>query len=258
MSSNRLSEYEKLPSGKTIHRDFNEDGSLLREIHTYGRLDIAIQYSFEAGVKNEEMYFKKGRIVSRRTYEKARVDHPDMPAADNKIEDFGNLLMRGARKEEEQNRTQAKRHLAESVESRFPRPDATNWLRVISGDKLHLVIFASRDWKVLTRESRIPTGRHWLRSFGFSGAPGSHSMGLEIGYEVEGDRLAMLNDSKSLLKEVIEFQKNPIESSQWQGSIRPRPKPRKYTSAWPTVLPPLIEFLERLQEAKVKIFNHHQ
>jgi hypothetical protein len=59
-----------------------------------------------------------------------------------------------------------------------------------------------------------------------------------------------------LLKEVIEFEK--LEPTQWQGSIRPRRKPRKQIYVWPTVLPPLIDFLEGLQEAKVKIFNHHR
>jgi hypothetical protein len=99
-------------------------------------------------------------------------------------------------------------------------------------------------------------GRHWLRSFGFYGSGGSVAEGLEIGFEVEGVRLTMLGDSKALLKDVIKFQK--VEPTVWQGSIRPRRKPQKPVYSWPTVLPPLIKFLEGLQEAKLKIFNHHQ
>ena len=258
MNEEQLFKHETLPSGKTIRRRFSDDGSLHEETHGYGILEIAIQHSFEKGVKTEELYFAKRRMVSRRTYEKARVAYADMPPADNAIEDPGSLLLSGARKQQRQNKKEAEQRLAASAESRFPRPASTNWLRVILGEKSHLVIFASRDWKVLCRESSIPMGKHWLRSFGFSGVPGQGSVakGFEVGFEVDGDRLTMLSNSKTLLKEVIEFEK--LEPTQWQSSIRPRRKPRKQISAWPTVLPPLIEFLGGLREAKVKIFNHHQ
>jgi hypothetical protein len=261
MNPNQIPEYEKLSSGKTIVRRFDEnDKSLLDETHSYGILEIAIKCSFSKGVKTDELYFTKRRMVSRRTYEKARIDYADMPPADGTIEDLGSLLLRGARKQQLQNKAEAERRLAESAESYFPRPASTNWLRVISGEKSHLVVFASRDWKVLSRESSIPMGRHWLRSFGFHGTPGSGGIakGLEVGFEVTGDRLTMLNDSKSLLSEVTAFVNNPTEPSQWQGSIRPRRKPRKHILAWPSVLPPLIEFLSGLQEPKVTIYNHHR
>jgi hypothetical protein len=261
MNADQLFKHEKLPSGKAIMRRLNDDGSLIEETHSYGIVEIGIQYSFKDGIKTDEIYFAKRRMVSRRTYEKARVGYADMPPADNAIEDFGSLLLSGARKQQRQNKAEAERRLTESAESRFPRPDSTNYLRVISGEKSHLVIFASRDWKVLSKESSLPMGRHWLQSFGFLGAPGSGSVakGFEVGFEVAGDRLTMLNDSKSLLAEVTAFVNNPTEPLQWQGSIRPRRrKPRKQILAWPSVLPPLIEFLSSLQESKVTIYNHHQ
>ena len=188
-----------------------------------------------------------------------------MPPADNGIEDFGSLLLQGVRKQQQQNKADAERRLAESAESRFPRPASTNWFRVISGEKSHLVLFASRDWKVLARERTIPTGREWLHLFGFdgtlggAGSTGSVAKGLEVGFEVTSNREAMLNASRLLLAEVKAFAANPLETSRWSGSIRPRPKPRRQPPiAWPTVLPPLIEFLADLQKPTVKIFNHHQ
>jgi len=126
--------HEQLPSGKLIYRHF-EDGSLVEEYHTYGVLEIGIRYEFEAGVKIAQSYFAKRRTVGRRTYEEARIAYPDMPPADASVEDLGALLLRGARKQERQNKAEAESRLARSAESRFPRPTSTNWLRVITGDK---------------------------------------------------------------------------------------------------------------------------
>jgi len=121
------------------------------------------------------------------------------------------------------------------------------------------VVFSSRDWKVLLREPRIPMGRHWLRTFGFDGPPGSTvAQGLQIGYEVTGDRNVMLEDSRLLLPQVVAFASDPTPPSYFHGSIRPRKPPRKHVLASPSVLPPLIEFLAGLTEASVKIFNHHR
>lgn len=266
MNTQRPPEHEVLPSGKTIIRQFDKDGSLCRESHNYGAIDIGISYTFQKRVKIEETYFSKSRLVSRKSYEKARANFPDMPPSDNSIEDWGKDLLRDLRARQKQRKLETERRLAESEESRFLRPASTNWLRVIAKDKSHLVVFASRDWKILARETSIPTGREWLRVFGFSGSSESKgdgkstiAKGLEIGYEVTADRLAMLESSKLLLNEVVNFVKIPSEISYWHGSIRPRPKPRpKPVPVWPSVLPPLIEFLSGLQESKVKVFNHHQ
>lgn len=261
-TGNRLHEDEKLASGKSIHREFGRDGSLVREKQCYGFLEIAIASTFKDGIKIEEMYFVKRRLVSRRSYEKARIAYTDMPPPDNAIEDLGHLLIQGVRKQQRQNKADTEQRLAESSESRFPRPASTNWLRVIAGEKSHLVVFASRDWKALARERTIRTGRDWLRSFGFSGPrDGTFTVakGPQVGFEVTGNREAMLNSSRLLLTDVIAFAMNPPEITRWSSSIRPRPKPRKPPAlAWPVVLPPLIEFLSGLQEETVKIFNHHQ
>lgn len=256
--------HEQLPSGKLIFKHF-VDGALIEEHHTYGVLEIGIRYDFEAGVKVAESYFANRRTVGRRTYEKARVAYPDMPPADLTVEDFGASLLSLARKQQRQNNAEAEMRLAESAESRFPRPASTNWLRVIAGEKAHLVVFASRDWKVLSRERSIPTGGEWLHQFGFDGpqdggsGTGSVAKGLEVGFGVAGDRETMLSASRRLLVEVNAFVASPPEVSRWSGSVRPRRQPRpKPPLAWPTVLPPLIEFLSALQEPAVKIWNHHR
>ena len=138
----------------------------------------------------------------------------------------------------------------------MPESPGTNWLRIDSGDKSHLVIFASHDWKTL---NKLPMGRHWLLSFGFLG-PSTPvvTKGPLIGYEVIGDRETMLSDSRMLLPGVVAFANDPTPPSYFHGSVRPRKPPRKRPIAWPQVLPPLIEFLSSLDEAKLKIYNHHR
>ena len=132
----------------------------------------------------------------------------------------------------------------------------TNWIRIDSGEKSHLVVFASHDWKML---DKVPMGRHWTKSFGFYG-PASPAIvkGPLIGYEVVGNRETMLSDSRLLLPEVVAFANDPTPPSYLHGSVRPRKPPRRRPIAWPQVLPPLIEFLSGLDEPKVKIYNHHQ
>jgi hypothetical protein len=253
---------EELPSGKVITRHFAPDGALLEEHHVFGILDIGISFGFRNGVKVDESYFSKQRMISRNGYEKARVGYPDMPAPEANLEDSGGSLLRKMRQQQRRNKAEAERRLAESAESRYPRPASTNWLRVISGDKAYLVIFASRDWKVLARERSLPSGRDWLNAFGFGGPRDrkpSLGEGLEVGFEVDGDRNEMLNVSRTLLDETTKFVANLPEPSRWSGSIRPWAKPRKPPPLiWPTVLPPLIEFLAGLSEPTVKIFNHHR
>jgi hypothetical protein len=57
-------------------------------------------------------------MVSRRTYEKVRLAYPDMPPADNAIEDWGAKLLRGMAKEKQQHRAEAERHIPNSEEAR--------------------------------------------------------------------------------------------------------------------------------------------
>ena len=116
--------------------------------------------------------------------------------------------------------------------------------------------FASHDWKML---NKVPMGRHWLMSFGFLGPTKAAVVkGPLIGYEVVGDRETMLSDSRALLPEVVAFVNDPTPPSYFHGSIRPQRPPRKRAIAWPDVLPPLIDFLASLDEAKVTIYNHHR
>ena len=140
----RVYKQEKLPSGKMIRRTFEEDGSLIEESHGYGLLDIGIKYEFEAGVKVRETYFAKRRIVSRRTYEKARVAYADMPAADGTLEDWGADLLKAVAKERRRRRMEAERHTPDPGEARRQddfcsaimgegkREDAVQWIQTRS------------------------------------------------------------------------------------------------------------------------------
>jgi hypothetical protein len=102
--------HEQLPSGKVIIRHFDGEGALVEETHAYGTLDVAIKYDFRAGTKVDESYFAKRRMVSRRTYEKARAAYEDMPVADASLEDSGAALLRAAATEQRERRLEAKRH----------------------------------------------------------------------------------------------------------------------------------------------------
>jgi hypothetical protein len=110
--------HEQLPSGKTIIRHFGDDGSLVEETHGYGTLDIAINYVFRSGTKVDETYFAKCRMVSRRTYEKARAAYNDMPAADGTQQDGGAELLRAAAREQRHRSVEAKQHRPDHDEAR--------------------------------------------------------------------------------------------------------------------------------------------
>jgi hypothetical protein len=263
MNARRVCEVEVLPSGKTINRRYDVKGALVEETHSYGILDVAIQWMFEGGIKTAECYFANRRMVSRKTYETRRLAYPDMPPADMAVEDFSGDLMRELRAQQRSNLAEAEDRLKQSAESRFPRPKSTNWLRVIAGETAHLVEFASRDWKALSNERELRTGREWLGLFGFHGGSGNQPSihkDIEVGFEVTGDRDAMLGASKRLLTEVTEFAKKPPEPRPWLYSVAPRPRTtkKKQPLGWSSVLPPLIEFLSALNEPVVKIFNHHR
>jgi hypothetical protein len=138
------SNHEELPSGKMIFRHFGEDGSLVEESHQYGTLDIGIKYEFEGGVKVSETYFAKRRMVSRRTYEKARTAYNDMPAADNRLDDIGAEMLRAVARERRQRSLEAKRHRPDPDEARRldafcsaimdkgKREDAVQWIQTRS------------------------------------------------------------------------------------------------------------------------------
>jgi hypothetical protein len=83
---------ESLPSGKVIMRRFDKTGVLIEESHAHGTVDICITFAFRNGAKIDESYFAKRKMVSRKTYEKARLNYPDMPPADSSTEDFGASL----------------------------------------------------------------------------------------------------------------------------------------------------------------------
>lgn len=241
---------EDLPSGKRIQRWFAEDGRLFREEHSYGDSDIAITSVFLNGKKSSEFYFVKGRMASRSAYEKARPAYPDMPSADSSFKD----LVNEGEKERRRNRQDDQRRLAASEESRFPRPSSTNWLRVIAPDNAHLLTFASRDWKFLIDEEvHLPTAGTWMKLFGFF-ASTDVGRGLEIGFEVTSNRLAMIEASQALMNELNAWFEAPPAAKAWvntRSSVR-----KQIARAWLAGLPSLIKFLETLDVPTVKVFNH--
>jgi hypothetical protein len=132
--------HEQLPSGKTIMRQFDGDGRVMSETHTYGTLDIAIAFEFTDGVKTGEMYFVNKKLASRKRYEKARVEYADMPCPDTEVEDFGGELLKDVRAQRQQRARAAKEHIpdpgaaaridefCQSMLAAGKRADAESWI----------------------------------------------------------------------------------------------------------------------------------
>jgi hypothetical protein len=110
---------EELPSGKVIMQVFYY-GELVQESHIYGAINIGIQYSFKDGIKNGEIYFCKSRMVSRKTYEKVRLDYVDMPPANDTVEDVNAKLLKIATAEQRKHNQLFKQH------QRNPQPAEEN------------------------------------------------------------------------------------------------------------------------------------
>ncbi len=173
-----------------------------------------------------------------------------MPSADNAIEDFGSLLLQGMRKQQRQNKVEAEKALLAESAAEFHSGYFQDLQAQIGSGSLQV---RNRIWLfMLLGTGRLYQGNgrflqdgEWLHLFGFGGAGGGVAAEtLEVGFEVLGDRVAMLNASRLLLIDVNAFAANPPETTRWIGSTQPRLKPRKMPElAWPTVLPPLIEFL---------------
>ena len=105
-----MNEHEELPTGKKIIRQLDEEGQLRTESHIYGLLDIGMTRAYEHGSVAMETYFLKKRMVSRKRYEKAIEDFPDMPAPNVDLEDFGGELLKDVRKERRQKAKDAENH----------------------------------------------------------------------------------------------------------------------------------------------------
>lgn len=85
---------ETLVSGKRILRQFDGSNRLQLEMHSYGMLDISMHCKFVNGNKTAEAYLVKNRLVSRRSYERARLKYSDMPVPDVSFRDTGGELQR--------------------------------------------------------------------------------------------------------------------------------------------------------------------
>lgn len=128
-------------SGKRVDRYYGPDGKLQREVHLYGCIDISIESTFENDVKTSETYIYKMRLVSRKTYEKARVRYPDMPPADPNLPDFAVGLLSAVRKQRRRERIAAQLHKADPTEAakvdsfcvemmeRGKRANAVEWIK---------------------------------------------------------------------------------------------------------------------------------
>jgi hypothetical protein len=134
-------EHEQLPSGKTIVRQFDDDGLLLQEQHSYGLVDIGITMSFRAGAKISEMYLSKRRVCSRQTYERRRAAYPDMPPPDQTLSDHGAALLHAVAAQGRVERRAAAAHASDpsqaaardafctTLMSRGERADAVEWVK---------------------------------------------------------------------------------------------------------------------------------
>ncbi len=145
--------FEQLPTGKSVVKKFADDGALIEELHSYGALAIGFQCRYESGVRVNETYFAKGRLVSRRTYEKARSAYSDMPSADIELGKWSVRLLQAVAKEKKERRAAEKTRQANPDEARRCHEfcemilakgrsdDAASWI----DNRLHTI--GERDWK---------------------------------------------------------------------------------------------------------------
>jgi len=103
------SHHEVLPSGKTIAKWFDRNGGIVREMHTYGTLEISLQITY-THPKSWETYFVKRKLATRKKYEQARLAYPDMPAANVEIIDTNAELLSAAREQKRSEAHSANRH----------------------------------------------------------------------------------------------------------------------------------------------------
>lgn len=134
-------EHEQLPSGKIVIRQFDSDGLLRQEQHSYGLLEIGITRSFQAGTQISEMYFSNRRVCSRRSYERRRTAYADMPPADPTFSDDGAALLLAAAAQGRAEKRAAETHTPDprlaadrdafcgNLMSRGERADAVEWIK---------------------------------------------------------------------------------------------------------------------------------
>lgn len=103
---------ECLPSGKRITRYRASDGRLISESHGYGEaLEIDISTEFRDGKPAEETYFHRRRMVSRKAYDKARANYPDMPPPSLGLADVVAELQTELAQERREDRRNRKQHV---------------------------------------------------------------------------------------------------------------------------------------------------
>ena len=118
---------KKTAANKKVHdRQFDAGGKLLRETRGYleangSRLAILLMREYKAGRVIGETDIVKGRVVSRRSYDKARVNFPPMPAPNTSIEDRNARLLRTMAAERRSRHDAAKAHVRHRQRGREPR-----------------------------------------------------------------------------------------------------------------------------------------
>lgn len=106
----------EFPSGLFRQRVFNAGGELMSESYSHG-IAILLDAKFKAGRKLSETYIVRRRLASRRGYEKARQDFPDMPPPDTSLVDDNAELLRDLRLERKQRARAKVRHQADPLQA---------------------------------------------------------------------------------------------------------------------------------------------
>jgi hypothetical protein len=84
--------FEKLESGKTIIRAYDNDGALVEESHVYRtRPVVSITLAFKDGKIVDESYMVDLKSVSRKKYEDASKKFSDMPLAGSALSEAENI-----------------------------------------------------------------------------------------------------------------------------------------------------------------------
>jgi hypothetical protein len=79
-------EMQTFSTGRELTRRYDASNQLIEEVHAYG-IQIMLTSSYKDGLKTGESYICNKRLVTHRSYEKLRLNFPDMPAADKAFHD---------------------------------------------------------------------------------------------------------------------------------------------------------------------------
>lgn len=143
-------------SGLERTRRYDAQMQLIEETHGYG-IQILCTKGYQAGLKISEVYICNKRLVTRRSYEKARQAYPDMPIADASLHDSSAALNKLLKLERTLQRQLASSHQPDHT--RAAQGDAFCQRLLAGAAVVNAYLWLERGSYILGEMSRVQTKR---------------------------------------------------------------------------------------------------